>query len=131
MPLRLTQEELNKLLGKKPGQKESKYHSQKVTMSGKTFASIKEANRYSELVLAQRSGEISELKCQEPFTLIPSQKNEKGKTIEKPVKYIADFVYKDKNGVLVVEDTKGVRTADYVIKRKLMLWVHKIRIKEI
>ena len=44
---------------------------------------------------------------------------------------IADFVYKDKNGVLVVEDTKGVRTADYVIKRKLMLWVHKIRIKEI
>lgn len=131
MPLRLTQEELNKLLGKKPGQKETKYHSQKVTMSGKTFASIKEANRYSELILAQRSGEISELRFQVPYLLIPSQKDEKGKTIEKPVKYIADFVYKDKNGNTVVEDTKGVRTADYVIKRKLMLWVHKIRIKEI
>ena len=131
MPLRLTQDEFNKLLGKKPGQKESKYHSQKITVSGKTFDSIKEGSRYADLVLMERSGEISELKCQEPFTLIPSQKNEKGKTIEKPVKYIADFVYKDKNGVLVVEDTKGVRTADYIIKRKLMLWVHKIRIKEI
>lgn len=130
MPLRLTQDELNKLLGKKPGQKESKYHSQKITVSGRSFDSIKEANRYSELVLAQRSGEISELKCQVTYVLIPSQKGENGKTIEKPVKYIADFVYVDKNGSTVVEDTKGVRTADYIIKRKLMLYIHKIRIKE-
>lgn len=131
MPLRLTQEELNKLLGKKPGQKESKYHSQKITVGGRSFDSIKEANRYSELVLAQRSGEISELRFQVPYLLIPSQKDEKGKTIERPVKYVADFVYKDKNGSVVVEDTKGVRTADYIIKRKLMLYIHKIRIKEI
>lgn len=129
--LRLTQDELNKLLGKKPGQKETKYHSQKITVSGRSFDSIKEANRYSELVLAQRSGEISELKCQVPFVLIPSQKDQNGKTIEKPVKYIADFVYVDKNGSTVVEDTKGVRTADYIIKRKLMLYIHKIKIKEI
>ena len=131
MPLRLTQDELNKLLGKKPRQKESKYHSQKITVSGKTFDSIKEGSRYADLVMMERAGEISELKCQVPFVLIPSQKDEKGKTIEKPVKYIADFVYKDKNGVLVVEDTKGVRTADYIIKRKLMLFIHKIKIKEI
>lgn len=131
MPLRLTQQELNKLLGKKPGQKETKYHSQKITVSGKTFDSIKEGSRYADLVLMERSGEISELKCQVPFLLIPSQKRENGKVIEKPVKYIADFVYKDKNGNTVVEDTKGVRTADYIIKRKLMLYIHKIRIKEI
>ena len=131
MPLRLTQDELNKLLGKSPEQKESKYHSQKITVSGKSFDSIKEANRYSELVLAQRSGEITELECQVPFLLIPSQKGENGMVIEKPVKYIADFVYKSKNGTVVVEDTKGVRTADYVIKRKLMLYFHKIQIKEI
>lgn len=129
--LRLTQEELNKLLGKKPGQKESKYHSQKITVGGKAFDSIKEGSRYADLVLMERSGEISELKCQVPFLLIPSQKCENGKVIEKPVKYIADFVYKDKNGNTVVEDTKGVRTADYIIKRKLMLYIHKIRIKEI
>ena len=130
MALRLTQDEFNKLLGKKPGQKESKYHSQKITVGGRSFDSIKEANRYSELVLAQRSGEISELKFQVPFTLIPSQKDEKGKIIERPVKYISDFVYKDKNGTVVVEDAKGKRTADYIIKRKLMLFIHKIRIKE-
>lgn len=44
--------------------------------------------------------------------------------------YIADFVYHE-DGMQVVEDTKGVRTADYIIKRKLMLWVHGIRIKEV
>lgn len=130
--LRLTQDELNKLLGKKNSKpKETKYHSQKITVSGKKFDSIKEGSRYADLVLMERSGEISELKCQVPYVLLPSQKGENGKVIEKPVKYIADFVYKDKNGNTVVEDTKGVRTADYIIKRKLMLYIHKIRIKEI
>ena len=51
--------------------------------------------------------------------------------VERAVHYIADFVYKDKDGELIVEDTKGFRTADYIIKRKLMLWVYNIRIKEI
>lgn len=50
---------------------------------------------------------------------------------EKPVKYVADFCYATKDGAYVVEDTKGMRTPDYIIKRKLMLWVHKIKIKEI
>jgi hypothetical protein len=34
-------------------------------------------------------------------------------------------------GETVVEDTKGFRTKDYVIKRKLMLWVHGIKIHEV
>lgn len=131
MSIRLSRAELNALLGKKPVEKETKYHSQKITVSGKTFDSIKEGTRYADLVLMERASEISELKCQVPYELIPSQKGENGKVIEKPVKYIADFVYKDKNGNTVVEDTKGVRTSDYVIKRKLMLYIHKIRIKEL
>jgi hypothetical protein len=44
--------------------------------------------------------------------------------------YRADFVYLDKEGHLVVEDTKGFRTKEYLLKRKLMLLVHGIRIKE-
>ena len=44
--------------------------------------------------------------------------------------YIADFVYK-KNGETIVEDTKGVRTKEYIVKRKLMLWVHHITITEV
>ena len=50
---------------------------------------------------------------------------------ERPVDYIADFVYRDKDGNEVVEDVKGVRTRVYVIKRKLMLWRHGIRIREV
>ena len=54
----------------------------------------------------------------------------KGKTLELAVKYVADFVYKE-NGKTIVEDTKGFKTKDYIIKRKLMLWVHGIKIKEV
>ena len=54
-----------------------------------------------------------------------------GKVIERAVCYVADFVYKDTEGNTVVEDTKGVKTPDYTIKRKLMLYIHKIRIKEV
>lgn len=119
----------------------NKYKNQKVTYMGIEFDSLLEANRYGELVLMQRAGEISELRRQVEYELIPSQREpdtvgprggiKKGKVIERAVCYVADFVYKDKHGNTVVEDTKGVKTPDYTIKRKLMLWIHKIRIKEI
>ena len=55
-----------------------------------------------------------------------------GKVVERECSYIADFKYQDaRTGQLVVEDTKGVKTKDYIIKRKLMLWVHGIKINEI
>ena len=53
-----------------------------------------------------------------------------GKTIERQCVYIADFVY-TKDNKLIVEDTKGFRTPEYRIKRKLMLYIHNIRITEI
>ena len=74
-------------------------------------------------------GVISDLKMQVPFELIPSQKRD-GKTVERPVKYIADFVY-TQDGETVVEDAKGMRTKEYVIKRKLMLMRYGIRIREV
>lgn len=117
-----------------------KYHNSKVVIDGITFDSKKEAIRYQELKLLQTAGEISGLKLQVKYTLIPAQyepdtigkrgRIKKGKLIERECSYIADFVYFE-NGYTVVEDTKGVRTKDYIIKRKLMLWVHGIRIKEI
>ena len=61
--------------------------------------------------------------------MIPAQYID-GKCVERSVKYKADFFY-TKDGELVVEDTKGFRTPDYIIKRKLMLYVHHIRIKEV
>jgi hypothetical protein len=80
-----------------------------------------------ELCLLQRAGEISDLKRQVPFELIPKQEGERA------VKYIADFVYTER-GKQVVEDVKSSATrkkAEYVIKRKLMRYIHNIKIKEV
>lgn len=79
--------------------------------------------------LLERAGTIQNLQRQVKFELIPSQRID-GKVVERPCTYIADFVYTE-NGKMVVEDTKGFRTTDYIIKRKLLLWVHGIRIQEI
>lgn len=80
----------------------------------------------------QQAGLISELREQVKFVLVPTQRDADGKLQEKECSYYADFVYTDNaTGQMVVEDTKGVRTKEYVIKRKLMLSVHGIRIREI
>lgn len=96
------------------------------------FDSRKEARRYQELKLLERAGKITDLKCQVKFELIPAQHLEDGKCVERPVNYYADFVYTE-GRQLVVEDVKSEITRkqkDYIIKRKLMLWVHHIRIRE-
>lgn len=107
----------------------SKYHNRKVFYDGMTFDSVKEKCRYVQLRTLERSGAISGLRRQVKYVLIPSQRQGK-KVIERECSYYADFVY-TQNGELIVEDTKGVRTPDYKIKRKLMLYVHGIRIREI
>lgn len=107
----------------------SKYHSKKVTVDGVEFDSRKEAHRYTELLLLERAGAIQGLQRQVKFELIPSQRYD-GKVIERTCHYVADFVYQE-NGNTVVEDTKGFRTKDYIIKRKLMLYLCGIRIKEV
>lgn len=105
-----------------------KYHNKKVTINGETFDSKKEAARWQELLLLQRAGKISHLNRQVTYELIPSQYID-GKCVERSVKYVADFVYKEK-GNLVVEDTKGMKTPEYVVKRKLLLYTYGIRIRE-
>ena len=126
----------------------AKYGNHKTEYDGIEFASRKEANRYAELKILEQAGEIKDLKIQEKFVLVPTQREpdtigarggvKKGKVIEQEVSYIADFVYADvKTGEMVVEDVKGYKQSDvgaykvFVIKRKLMLYVHGIRIKEV
>lgn len=114
-----------------------KYGNRKTTLDGITFDSVKEANRWVELKLMERTHLIRELQRQVPYTLIPSQYDEKGKCVERECKYVADFVYEepdeDKPGAwrTVVEDAKGMRTDVYKIKRKLMLKEYGIRIQEV
>lgn len=105
----------------------NKYHAQK---SG-GYASRKEHRRANELRMLQRAGVISNLREQVSYELIPPQRDDTGKLLERACSYVADFVYTDHHGNTVVEDTKGVRTDVYRIKRKLMLRVHNIRIKEL
>jgi hypothetical protein len=109
----------------------SKYNAQKTTVDGITYDSRKEAQRAQELRLMLKAGIISNLREQVPYELIPAQKNEYGKVIERAVIYKADFVYDDEKGKTIVEDTKGVRTKEYIIKRKLMLYEYGIRISEV
>lgn len=108
----------------------NKFGSRKVTTAtGQTFDSVREYRRFCELNLMQRAGVISNLKCQVKYELIPSQRVD-GRVVEKACTYIADFVYK-KDGQTVVEDAKGHKTEVYRIKKKLMLYVHGIRITEV
>jgi hypothetical protein len=106
----------------------SKYRNVKTTLDGITFDSVKEAKRYAELRLLERAGQIFNLQRQVSFVLIPKQ--ERNGKVERPVVYKADFVYTE-NGQEVVEDTKGVKTKEYIIKRKLMLWQYGIQIREV
>lgn len=112
--------------------KSSKYGNKKIEYNGEIFDSKKEYKRWCELKLLERAGKISDLKRQVKYVLIPSQKGSDGKIVERECSYIADFVYFDREQKkAIVEDTKGMRTKEYIIKRKLMLYVHGISITEI
>jgi len=108
----------------------NKFNAKKITLDGKTFDSKKEASRYSELKLLEKAGQISDLDTQVTFCLIPKQTDENGRVLERACTYKADFVYTE-NGKRVVEDVKGCKTKEYIIKRKLMLFTHGIRIREV
>lgn len=112
---------------------------------GMVFDSTKEARRYEQLLLLQRAGEISNLQRQVTYELLPNQyetyerysktgkRLEDGKKlIERKVEYVADFVYTDsKTGEVIVEDAKGFHTKDFILKRKLLLFRHGIKLREV
>ena len=111
----------------------NKYGAKKIKdpATGYVFDSKKEFIRWCELRLLERAGKISELKRQVKYVLIPSQRDEKGKVIEREVSYVADFQYIDHSlGDVVVEDVKGYKTEVYRLKKKLLLWTLGIKLKE-
>ena len=123
----------------------NKYGNKKIVTDDGEFDSKKEYQRWCELKLLQRAGEITYLKRQKKFLLIPAQYetyeriSEKTgnrikdcrRCVEHECSYVADFVYFLPSGEMVVEDAKGVRTEGYIIKRKLMLQVYGIKISEV
>lgn len=121
----------------------SKYNAHKVFINGIKFDSKKEADRYLELKALEQAGEISNLTLQKRYELTPEVREpdiigpkggvKKGRVVELPSYYIADFVYKDVDGNTVVEDVKSpaTKTPQYILKRKMMLYRYGIRISEV
>lgn len=100
-----------------------KYGNRKVQTEEGWFDSQREYKRWGELKLLQSAGKISNLRRQVPYELIPKR----GRL--RAIKFVADFVYTE-NGKEVVEDSKGYRNRLYMLKWRLMEWVHGIEILE-
>ena len=104
------------------GKAKPKYGNKKAEANGLLFDSKKEAQFFLQL---QQDPTVKAIKTQVVYELIPKQKGERA------CEYVADFVVEYQSGEIVVYDVKGMRTPLYVVKRKLMLWVHGIKIREV
>jgi len=104
-------------------ERRGKYNAKKTEVDGRVFASRAEARRYSELCLLEKSGEISDIECQPLYQVWITDKH--------ICNYFADFKYWTKDGVMIVEDVKGVKTPVYRLKKKLVEAQHNITITEI
>jgi hypothetical protein len=111
----------------------NKYRNKKTEVDGIRFDSVKEANRYCELKMLEKAGEIKDLVLQPKFQVIP--KVQWGGVWQRERVYIADFQYKEK-GNTIVEDVKSEHTRKnpvYTLKRQLFLlrYGHKYIFKEV
>ncbi len=114
----------------KPVRKRRKYGNEITHSAGKRFDSKAEAERWHYLVACEKAGEITDLRHHVPFDLLPAQVVD-GRS-ERPVRYEADFTYL-RGGKLVVEDVKSspTMTREYILKRKMLLFFHKIAVIEV
>lgn len=129
--MKLPKETLNKLLTTANNCKQNKYHNRKVIYDGHWFDSQKEKAWYIKYKLMEKAGEIKNLRLQVPFCLIETFKLED--RIYRSTKYVADFVYRDKENKLHVIDVKSpaTRTQVYQLKKKLMAYKYGIEIEEV
>lgn len=141
---RWTEADVAELMARRAGQKAkaeapskpakpSKYRNVRTTVDQLTFDSKREAERWTELQLLQKAGEITNLRRQVEYALVVSH--------ILVARYFADFCYVE-NGVEIVEDVKSAKksrggkkfstkTDVYRIKFKLMLALYGIQIREI
>ena len=123
----------------------SKYRAKPTySADGILHPSKREAQRWDELRILGEAGEIYNLERQVKYTLIPAQYEtyerygKRGqrlkdgrRLLERAITYTADFKYQNALGEIVVEDAKGMRVRDFPLRRKLMLWVYGIRVREV
>ena len=103
----------------------SKYGNHKAEIDGYVFDSLAEARRYQELVLVERAGDIADLEVHPKYKIVVNQKL--------ICTYSADFRYRmlSGDGRHITEDVKGVKTAVYQLKKRLMLACYGIEIVEV
>lgn len=106
-----------------------KYGNKACRVGDEHYRSGREMARHQDLLILERAGQISELKREVPFVLAPAVRL--NGRLKPPLRYFADFVYRDKNGLVVVEDAKGMRTDVYRIKRHLMATVLGVEVIEV
>ena len=93
-------------------------------VDGIRFASKREVKRWGELKLLLAGGAIRGLRRQVKYKLVVSAVD--------TTSYIADFVYEDvATGATVVEDAKGFKTPEYLIKKKMVAAQYGIDIREV
>lgn len=108
----------------------NKYNNNKLIIDGESFDSQKEYKFYQSLKHLESESLIKDLQRQVKFTLIPKQYDESGKLVERELSYYADFVFIKDNQKYVL-DVKGFQTKEYIIKRKLMYYFHKVKVIEV
>ena len=128
MAVHFSEKQFKELIGE-AGVSKNKYRNVRTVLDGHTFDSEREMERYAELRLMERAGEISELQLQPVFELIPAVK-ENGKVVQRAITYKGDFSY-IRNGSVVVEDAKGVKTDVYKLKKKMMRALLGIVVQEV
>lgn len=128
--MKISKNVYNKLLNNSITVKENKYKNKKVIYNGIKFDSIKEKNRYMQLLYLEKAGLIKDIKLQYEFELQPAFTLNKKKI--RKITYIADFYYYDNNlNDYVVEDAKGIRTDVYKLKKKMFEYKYQKEIIEI
>jgi hypothetical protein len=109
--------------------KRSKYGAQPTEVDGVRFASKREAARFQVLRLLEKAGEIKELELQPRFPIYVCRRQ--NGELHKVCDYVADFRYREgRDGVLVVEDSKGMRTPTYRLKAKMFTAQYGLEIRE-
>lgn len=112
--------------------KELRNCSKRFERNGEVYNSKKEYDRYQELLALQRAGKIRNLERRVEIPLLPSQRDENGYVIERAVSFVVDFAYFDiEQDKTIFEDAKEVRSKEYILKRKMMLYIHNIIVREV
>ena len=101
--------------------KKNKYNARKTVMCGHTFDSKREADYYLELLARKQAGEIVRIGFQPQYTLLEGFKDNTGKK-QKPITYTADFLVEYDDGRREVIEVKGMKTRDYLLRKKLFLY---------